>query len=278
MAWGVQPAADRSLPRRIRGRAPRRRALLDDMIRLVVARAALMERVGGAGAAMMAVPLPESELLELLPATLSLAAVNSSDECVVSGPAEAVDALAATLADREVTGLRIPLAAAAHSSLLDPVLAEFLDVVRTVSLSAADDPLRLEFDRHMDHRRAGDRPAVLGRPSPRHRPLRRRTDRRAHREPTRTRRARPRPITVVVRPPQHHQTNSDHPRTTPPRRRHRRHRPRPRRVRSRLGPRLPPRHRPHHRLDQHADAASPCPPTPSNAPATGSKPPAAAGE
>ena len=135
MAWGVQPAAlvGHSLGEYA---AAHLAGVLsfEDTVRLVVARATLMERVGGEGAAMMAVPLSESELVSLLPATLSLAAVNTSDECVVSGPAEAIDLLAATLADQDVTGIRIPLAAAAHSSLLDPVLAEFLAVVRTVSL------------------------------------------------------------------------------------------------------------------------------------------------
>jgi acyl transferase domain-containing protein len=135
MAWGVQPAAlvGHSLGEYA---AAHLAGVLsfEDAVRLVVARATLMERVGGEGAAMMAVPLSESELVTLLPATLSLAAVNTRDECVVSGPAEAIDLLAATLADQDVTGIRIPLAAAAHSSLLDPVLAEFLDVVRTVSL------------------------------------------------------------------------------------------------------------------------------------------------
>ena len=135
MAWGVQPDAllGHSLGEYT---AAHLAGVLsyEDAIRLVVARAALMERVGGEGAAMMAVPLTENELRTLIPETLSVAAINSADECVVSGPADAVDALAAALADRGVTGLRIPLAAAAHSSLLDPVLAEFLETVRSVTL------------------------------------------------------------------------------------------------------------------------------------------------
>jgi acyl transferase domain-containing protein len=79
--------------------------------------------------------------MELLPGTLSLAAVNSSDECVVSGPAEAVDATGRTLADREVTGLRIPLARPPHSSLWTRCSRNSSTLFATVSLRHADDAL-----------------------------------------------------------------------------------------------------------------------------------------
>jgi thioesterase domain-containing protein/malonyl CoA-acyl carrier protein transacylase/aryl carrier-like protein len=137
MAWGVQPKmlVGHSLGEYTAAHLADVLSF-DDAVKLVVTRAALMERVGGENAAMMAVPMPEAELRALLPASLSLATVNAADECVVSGHASDVDAFTIVLAGQGITGSRIPLAAAAHSSLLDPVLAEFAAVVRTVKLSA----------------------------------------------------------------------------------------------------------------------------------------------
>ena len=84
---------------------------------------------------MLAVPLPESKVLEILPPGVSLATVNAFDECVVSGHAADVFAFDERLAADGISCTRIPLAAAAHSSLLDPILPEFLAAVRRVTLS-----------------------------------------------------------------------------------------------------------------------------------------------
>ena len=106
----------------------------EDAMRLVVSRSRLMGRASGANAAMLAVPMTERELTPLLDAEISLAAVNARDECVVSGTGHAIDALVARLASRDVASTRIPLNAAAHSHLLDPVLDEFEADVRSVTL------------------------------------------------------------------------------------------------------------------------------------------------
>ena len=72
---------------------------LHDALALVAARGRLMEVPGGA---MLAVPLPEPEARALLPAALSIAAVNGAALCVVSGPAEDVAALEARLTGRGI--------------------------------------------------------------------------------------------------------------------------------------------------------------------------------
>ena len=112
----------------------------EDALSLVVMRSQLMARVGGDGAAMLAVPLSAEQVRAILPASISLATVNAHDECVVSGHATDVFAFDEQLAADGITCTRIPLAAAAHSSLLDPVLTEFLDAVRRVTLSAPQMP------------------------------------------------------------------------------------------------------------------------------------------
>ena len=107
---------------------------LEDALRLVIARSELMERASGSGAAMLVVPMSEADLVERLPGTVSLAAVNTDDECVAAGPTAAVAQLADDLAAEGVVATHLPLAAAAHSSLLDGVLQEFHDIVGTVRL------------------------------------------------------------------------------------------------------------------------------------------------
>ncbi|MET0579339.1 MAG: SDR family NAD(P)-dependent oxidoreductase, partial [Ilumatobacteraceae bacterium] len=109
---------------------------LDDAIELIVGRATLMDRASGIGAAMLAVPMPVARVRGLLAPTVSVAAINADDECVVAGPVDDIEALRAKLADDDVDATLIPLAAAAHSSLLDPILPDFLDIVRRVKLSA----------------------------------------------------------------------------------------------------------------------------------------------
>ena len=105
-----------------------------DALRLVVARSALMERAASGGAAMLVVPLAEADVVRRLPPALSLATVNTDDECVVAGPVAEIDRFADALTAEDLDVTRIPLAAAAHSAMLDPVLDEFESVVRTVRL------------------------------------------------------------------------------------------------------------------------------------------------
>jgi len=113
---------------------------LDGALDLIVARAQLMDRVSGVGGAMLAVPLPFDELTHLIPLSLSLATVNADDECVIAGPLDDIEILAKRLANDEIEPTLIPLDAAAHSSLLDPVLPEFLEATRRVELSAPQVP------------------------------------------------------------------------------------------------------------------------------------------
>ena len=137
MAWGVQPDVmiGHSLGEYV---AAHLAGVLtfDDALSLVVIRSGLMERVSGVGAAMLVVPLPESDVVGRLPAGLSLATVNADDECVVAGDAAQIAAFAAGLSADGVEVTHIPLAAAAHSSMLDSVLDEFETAVRQVRLAA----------------------------------------------------------------------------------------------------------------------------------------------
>jgi amino acid adenylation domain-containing protein len=115
---------------------------LEDALALVVERGRLMQ--GMAPGAMLAVPLPEAEVVEILarhPDELSLAAVNRPDLCVVSGSPATIEAVAAELADRGITARRLHTSHAFHSHTADPILAPFTEAVRRVRLSPPAIPL-----------------------------------------------------------------------------------------------------------------------------------------
>jgi acyl transferase domain-containing protein/aryl carrier-like protein len=107
---------------------------LDTALEMIDTRSRLIEKVAGAHAAMLVVPLPEADVVADLPAELSLATVNAFDECVVSGPRAVIEAFSARLAEREVECQLVPVSAAGHSSLLDPILPEFHAAVARMDL------------------------------------------------------------------------------------------------------------------------------------------------
>jgi amino acid adenylation domain-containing protein len=111
---------------------------LDAALHLVAARGRLMQ--GLPGGSMLAVPLPEEEVRALLPATLSLAAVNSAAHCVVAGDTAEIEALEAALNAREVSARRLHTSHAFHSAAMDPVLAAFAEEVRRARPAAPSLP------------------------------------------------------------------------------------------------------------------------------------------
>ncbi len=62
-----------------------------------------------------------------------VAAVNAPSQVVVSGPEAAVAAVLAEFEERGVRTRRLRVSHAFHSSLMEPMLAEFAEVARTVS-------------------------------------------------------------------------------------------------------------------------------------------------
>ncbi|MEU6774135.1 beta-ketoacyl synthase N-terminal-like domain-containing protein [Streptomyces sp. NPDC046759] len=112
---------------------------LEEMLPLIALRVRLISASGGATTA---VALGEAELRERLGDAdrLSLAAVNGPAACTVAGPEDAVAALEASLAADGVTFRRLRLPAAAHSTVLDPVLPAFADALDGVTFRAPHTP------------------------------------------------------------------------------------------------------------------------------------------
>ncbi len=106
---------------------------LEDALKLVVARGKLMQRLPEG--AMLSVPLSEEELSPLLrDMELSIAAVNSSKQSVVSGSHEAVEAFAKELEEKGNESRRLHTSHAFHSQMMDPILVEFEAEVKKVKL------------------------------------------------------------------------------------------------------------------------------------------------
>ncbi|GAA2264406.1 hypothetical protein GCM10010145_44450 [Streptomyces ruber] len=104
---------------------------LEDMLPLVTER---MRLIASAGGATVGVAAPAGDVTPLLDEELSLTAVNGPAACTVAGHADAVARFEAELERRGVPFRRLRIPAAAHSHVLDPVLATFESHLRTVTL------------------------------------------------------------------------------------------------------------------------------------------------
>lgn len=109
---------------------------LKDALALIALRGRLMQALPAG--AMLAVLLPEQALV--LPADISLAAVNGPSHCVVSGPLAAIDALRRQLAERGVECRALHTSHAFHSAMMEPVMMAFTTYVGAIHLQAPQIP------------------------------------------------------------------------------------------------------------------------------------------
>ena len=105
---------------------------LDDALELVAARARWIEELPAG--AMLAIPLPEAEVLPVLGAGVSLAATNGPHFCVAAGPSAAVDALAGRLTEQGVSTLRLRTTHAFHSAMMEPAVAALTVAARKIAV------------------------------------------------------------------------------------------------------------------------------------------------
>ncbi|MFD7666686.1 SDR family NAD(P)-dependent oxidoreductase [Streptomyces sp. NPDC059788] len=112
---------------------------LRDALTLVSSRGRLLSGIDNG--AMLVVRADARDLGPFLDDGVCLAVVNGPDACVLSGPAPRIESARRHL-DADGIGCHLlPLATAAHSTLVEPVLGAFRDVVRGIALAPPAVPL-----------------------------------------------------------------------------------------------------------------------------------------
>lgn len=106
---------------------------LEDALVLVARRAALIDTLPQG--AMLAVMLPEQEVLSRIGGNLSLSAVNGPEFCVVGGPVADIEALERSLREQGVVSRRVRSTHAFHSSMMEPVADQVTALARTLTLN-----------------------------------------------------------------------------------------------------------------------------------------------
>ncbi|WP_333676362.1 amino acid adenylation domain-containing protein [Dyella sp.] len=112
---------------------------LADGARLVARRGSLMQALPAGS--MLSVRMDAAHLATRLPATLSLAAENAPNACVVSGETSLVQAFQAELEQAGIACRLLHTSHAFHSSMMDPALAPFRQAVEQIALSAPRIPI-----------------------------------------------------------------------------------------------------------------------------------------
>ena len=111
---------------------------LEDALKLVAERARMIEALPAG--ALLAVGLPEEQVLPLLGAELSLMATNGPEQCVVSGPVEAVAALRGRLDAAGTSYRQLPARHAFHSTMMEPIFDAVVSLTKGVKLSPPQIP------------------------------------------------------------------------------------------------------------------------------------------
>jgi acyl transferase domain-containing protein/thioesterase domain-containing protein/acyl carrier protein len=113
---------------------------LEDALKLVVQRGRLMQQCPTG--AMLSVPLDPEQLKPLLNQyeALSLAAVNTPNLCVVSGPHPMIESFAQFLKEKGIHGVPLHTSHAFHSGMMNSILDAFRSEVATVTLNKPQIP------------------------------------------------------------------------------------------------------------------------------------------
>ncbi|HEY0931433.1 MAG TPA: amino acid adenylation domain-containing protein [Gemmatimonas sp.] len=140
MSWGIQPDAllGHSLGENT---AAHIAGVLsyDDALGLVILRGQLFERVTPGG--MLSVACSAADAQRYLSPQVDLATINGAAQCTLSGDQDALRQLAHRLDGDGVEHQIIPIAIAAHSHLLDPILGDFRAYLQRITLSAPTLPI-----------------------------------------------------------------------------------------------------------------------------------------
>jgi acyl transferase domain-containing protein/aryl carrier-like protein len=111
---------------------------LEDALKAVVSRGNLMQKM--APGSMLSIPLPGDELKPLLETGISLAAVNSSSRCAVSGNSKSIQSFKNKLDEMGHESTFLHTSHAFHSAMMEPILNEFKDQISKIKLNEPQIP------------------------------------------------------------------------------------------------------------------------------------------
>jgi acyl transferase domain-containing protein/SAM-dependent methyltransferase/acyl carrier protein len=133
-SWGIQPAAmiGHSVGEYVAA-VLSGVMTLEDALRLVARRGHLISALPRGS--MLAVRAPVERLERFVDDQVSLAAINAPEYSVLSGPSQAIERVEAALVGESVASSRLHTSHAFHSSMMEPILAEFEDLVASIRLS-----------------------------------------------------------------------------------------------------------------------------------------------
>ncbi|MEC3975020.1 type I polyketide synthase [Amycolatopsis sp. H20-H5] len=139
MAWGVRPAAviGHSLGEYVAACLAGVFSL-EDALEITLARGELFARMPPGK--MLVVQRPEAEVAAMLPARLSISAVNTPGMTVVAGPDEDIAAWLRELRGRDVDCRKVSVPVASHSWMVEPYLDEFRLKVKGLRLNEPELP------------------------------------------------------------------------------------------------------------------------------------------
>ena len=111
---------------------------VDTAIALVAARGKAM--VAMAPGKMLSIGASEADVKAMLPEALDIAVLNSAANTVVSGPADAIEAFAAELAEKQITARVLHTSHGFHSRMMEPALATYRQAFAGVTLNKPSIP------------------------------------------------------------------------------------------------------------------------------------------
>lgn len=140
MSWGIQPTVicGHSLGEFV-GAHLAGIFSLEDALQLVTMRGMLVSTLPKGS--MLTVRIDVKSLEEILPDTLSIAAVNSQKLCVVSGEDDEIEKFCEVLKQQGLPYRLIATSHAFHSAMMDPILEEFGAIVKGINLNIPKIPI-----------------------------------------------------------------------------------------------------------------------------------------
>ncbi|MBZ4033584.1 amino acid adenylation domain-containing protein [Flavobacterium sp. 17A] len=106
---------------------------LKDALHIVAVRGRLISQLPGGS--MLIVRVPVEKLKELIPETLSIAAINSNQFCVVSGQKEDIALFNQELDTKEIPNRLLNTSHAFHSFMMEPMLEDFRNELNKIKLN-----------------------------------------------------------------------------------------------------------------------------------------------